>query len=93
MSGGPRHLSALPVGVNVSDSAFNERLATARAIVDALVGIPIVVTQQVVQNLGDVRLNGETTVAERVSQLRNLGEMVVKVGVRQLRARLDGNKP
>lgn len=93
MSGGSRHVSALPVGVTVAESAFNERLATARAIIDALVGIPIVVTQQVVQNVGDVRLNGDTTVAQRVSQLRNLGEMVVKVGVRQVRARLDGNRP
>jgi len=78
--------------VNVSETAVNERLATARAIVEALVGIPIVVTQQVVQNVGDVRLNDETTVAQRVSQLRNLGEMVVKVGVRQARARFDRNR-
>lgn len=85
-------MSALPDGVNVSETAVNERLATARAIVEALVGIPIVVTQQVVQNVGDVRLNDETTVAQRVSQLRNLGEMVVKVGVRQARARFDRNR-
>jgi len=85
-------VSALPDGVNVSETAVNERLATARAIVEALVGIPIVVTQQVVQNVGDVRLNDETTVAQRVSQLRNLGEMVVKVGVRQARARFDRNR-
>lgn len=78
--------------MNVSETAVNERLATARAIVEALVGIPIVVTQQVVQNVGDVRLNDETTVAQRVSQLRNLGEMVVKVGVRQARARFDRNR-
>lgn len=79
--------------MNVSKTAVNERLATARAIVDAFVGIPIVVTQQVVQNVGDVRLNDETTVAQRVSQLRSLGEMVVKVGVRQARARFDRNRP
>ncbi len=86
-------MSALPDGVNVSQTTVNERVATARAIVEALVGIPIVVAQQVVQNVGDVRLNDETTVAQRVSQLRNLGEMVVKVGVRQARARFDRNRP
>lgn len=75
------------------DSSASERIATARAIAEALVGIPIVVTQQVVQNVGDLRLNDETTVAQRVAQLRSLGEMVVKVGVRQARSRFGRSRP
>lgn len=76
----------------MADSSINDRLATARAIAEALVGIPIVLSQQLVQNIGDVRLNDETTVAQRVGQLRSLGEMVVRVGVRQARQRFGGSR-
>ena len=75
----------------MASSSFNERMATARAVAEALIGIPIVVSQQVVQNIGDVRINDDTTVAQRVAQLRSLGEMVVRVGVRQARQRFGGN--
>lgn len=76
----------------MADSSINDRLATARAVAEALVGIPIVLSQQLVQNIGDVRLNDETTVAQRVGQLRSLGEMVVRVGVRQARQRFGGSR-
>jgi len=70
----------------------DERLASAKAIVEALVGVPIVVTQQIIQNIGDVHLNRETTVAQRVAQLRSLGEMVVRMGSREVGKRLGGGK-
>lgn len=55
-----------------------------------MVGIPIVLTQQLVQNLGDIRLANDTTVQQRVAQLRALGEMTVRIGSRALEKRLGG---
>ncbi|MFM8015948.1 MAG: hypothetical protein ACKPCO_07730, partial [Actinomycetota bacterium] len=60
---------------------------------EALVGVPIVVTQQIIQNIGDVHLNRETTVAQRVTQLRALGEMTVRMGSRAVGKRLGGRQP
>lgn len=73
----------------MDDSSLRGRVATTRAVAEALVGIPIVLGQQVVQNIGDVRLGNDTTVAQRLAQLRALGEMVVRLGVRQARSRID----
>jgi len=73
--------------------SVNERLASAKAILEALVGVPIVVTQQIIQNIGDVHLNRETTVAQRVTQLRALGEMTVRMGSRAVGKRLGGRQP
>jgi len=73
-------------------SGINERLASAKAIAEAVVGVPIVVTQQIIQNIGDVKLKGDSTVAQRVAQLRTLGEMVVRMGSRELGKRLGGRK-
>jgi hypothetical protein len=72
---------------------FNERLASAKAIAEALVGIPIVVIQQAVQNVGDLRVGGDTTLAQRVAQLRTLGEMTVRLGAREAGQRLGGRRP
>jgi hypothetical protein len=72
--------------------SVNERLASARAILEALVGVPIVVTQQIIQNIGDVHLNRETTVAQRVSQLRALGQMAVRMGSREVGKRFGGRQ-
>ena len=72
--------------------SVNERLASARAILEALVGVPIVVTQQIIQNIGDVQLNRETTVAQRVSQLRALGQMAVRMGSREVGKRFGGRQ-
>ena len=43
-------------------SDLDARVASAKAIAEALVGIPIVVTQQVIQNVGDLKVGGDTTV-------------------------------
>jgi len=72
--------------------SVNERLASAKAILEALVGVPIVVTQQIIQNIGDVHLNRETTVAQRVTQLRALGQMAVRMGSREVGKRFGGRQ-
>ncbi len=74
-------------------SDLDARVASARAIAEALVGIPIVVTQQVIQNVGDLKVGGDTTVAQRVGQLRALGEMMVRLGAREAAKRLGGRRP
>jgi hypothetical protein len=71
-------------------SPVQEHLASARAIVEALVGVPIVLSQQLVQNLGDIKLPDDTTVHQKVAQLRMLGEMTVRIGERAVRHRIDG---
>ena len=73
-------------------SGINERIASAKAIAEAIVGVPIVVTQQIIQNIGDVHLSKDVTVAQRVAQLRSLGEMVVRMGTRELGKRIGGRK-
>ena len=74
-------------------SDLDARMATAKAIAEALVGIPIVVTQQVIQNVGDLKVGSDTTVAQRVGQLRALGEMMVRLGAREAAKRLGGRRP
>lgn len=69
----------------------DERFASARAIVEAMVGVPIVIAQQTIQNIGDVKLGSDVTVAQRVAQLRTLGEMAVRLGSREIGRRL-GNR-
>jgi len=69
---------------------INERLASAKAIAEALIGVPIVLSQQLVQNIGDVKLGNGTTVEQRVAQLRSLGEMTVRFGTRELSKRIGG---
>jgi hypothetical protein len=70
--------------------SVEERLASAKAIAEAMVGVPIVLTQQLLQNIGDVKVGNETTVAQRVNQLRMLGEMTVRLGSREISKRLGG---
>jgi hypothetical protein len=70
--------------------SVEERLASAKAIAEALVGVPIVLTQQLLQNIGDVKVDSTTTVAQRVNQLRMLGEMTVRLGSRELSKRFGG---
>ena len=70
--------------------SVEERLASAKAIAEAMVGVPIVLTQQVLQNIGDVKVGNDTTVAQRVNQLRMLGEMTVRLGSREISKRLGG---
>lgn len=72
--------------------SFDERIASAKAIAEALVGVPIVVTQQMLQNLGDVTVGNNVTVAQRLSQLRALGEMTVRFGTREISKRISGNR-
>ncbi|MFM1837533.1 MAG: hypothetical protein ACO3FT_06305 [Ilumatobacteraceae bacterium] len=72
------------------DSA-SERIATAKAIAEAIVGVPIVLAQQVIQNVGDIKLDGDVTLQQRISQLRSLGEMTVRFGSRGLRSRFGGS--
>jgi hypothetical protein len=74
-----------------SRTPIDERLASARAIVEAMVGTPIVIAQQTIQNIGDVKIGRDVTVAQRVGQLRSLGEMVVRMGGREISRRL-GNR-
>jgi len=52
-----------------------------------------VVIQQAVQNVGDLRVGGDTTLAQRVAQLRTLGEMTVRLGAREAGQRLGGRRP
>jgi len=70
--------------------SINERLASAKAMAEALVGVPIVLSQQLVQNIGDIKLGGEVTVGQRIAQLRSLGEMTVRFGTRELGKRFGG---
>ena len=70
--------------------SVEERLASAKAIAEAMVGVPIVLTQQVLQNIGDVKVGNDTTVAQRVNQLRMLGEMTMRLGSREISKRLGG---
>jgi len=72
------------------DSA-SERIATAKAIAEAIVGVPIVLAQQVIQNVGDIKLDGDVTLQQRISQLRSLGEMTVRFWSRGLRSRFGGS--
>lgn len=68
----------------------NERLSSAKAIAEALVGVPIVITQHIVQRVGDIGVGRDTTLAQRVAQLRTLGEMTMRLGVRELGKRVGG---
>jgi hypothetical protein len=52
--------------------------------------VPIVLSQQLVQNIGDIKLGGEVTVGQRIAQLRSLGEMTVRFGTRELGKRFGG---
>ena len=72
--------------------SVDERLASAKAIAEALVGVPIVITQQLLQNIGDIHVNRDTTVAQRLAQLRTLGEMVVRLGSREVGKRFGGRR-
>lgn len=76
----------------MSSPSRNERLASAKAIAEALVGVPIVLTQQVLQNLGDIGVGENTTLAQRLNQLRMLGEMTVRFGSRELGKRIGGQR-
>ena len=68
----------------------DERIASAKAIAEALVGVPIVLAQQVLQNIGDVSVGDNVTVAQRLNQLRALGEMTVRFGSREISKRISG---
>jgi hypothetical protein len=70
----------------------NERLSSAKAIAEALVGVPIVITQQILQRVGDIGVGRDTTLAQRVAQLRTLGEMTVRLGTRELGKRFGGRR-
>jgi hypothetical protein len=72
--------------------SFDERIASAKAIAEALVGVPIVLAQQVMQNLGDISVGSNVTVVQRLSQLRALGEMTVRFGTREISKRISGNQ-
>jgi len=72
--------------------SFDERIASAKAIAEALVGVPIVLAQQVIQNLGDVTVGNNVTLVQRLTQLRALGEMTVRFGTREISKRLSGNQ-
>ena len=74
----------------LNQESINERLASAKAMAEALVGVPIVLSQQLVQNIGDIKLGGEVTVGQRIAQLRSLGEMTVRFGTRELGKRFGG---
>lgn len=76
----------------MSSPSRSERLASAKAIAEALVGVPIVLTQQVLQNLGDISVGENTTLAQRLNQLRMLGEMTVRFGSRELGKRIGGQR-
>lgn len=73
----------------MSDSN-NERLASVRAVAEALVGVPIVITQQIVQRLGDIGVGHDTTLAQRLAKLRSLGELTLRLGTREVGKRLAG---
>lgn len=73
-------------------SSTNERLASVKAIAEALVGVPIVITQQIVQRVGDISVGRDTTLAQRVTQLRTLGEMTVRLGTREFGKRFGGRR-
>ena len=70
----------------------DERIASAKAIAEALVGVPIVLAQQVLQNVGDVNVGNNVTVAQRVTQLRALGEMTVRFGTREISKRFSSKQ-
>jgi hypothetical protein len=72
--------------------SFDERIASAKAIAEALVGVPIVLAQQVIQNLGDVTVGNNVTLVQRLAQLRALGEMTVRFGTREISKRISGNQ-
>ena len=76
----------------MSSPSRSERLASAKAIAEALVGVPIVLTQQVLQNLGDIGVGENTTLAQRLNQLRMLGEMTVRFGSREMGKRIGGQR-
>ena len=54
--------------------------------------MPIVLAQQVLQNIGDVSVGNNVTVAQRVNQLRALGEMTVRFGTREISKRFSGKQ-
>ena len=54
--------------------------------------MPIVLAQQVLQNIGDVSVGNNVTVAQRVNQLRALGEMTVRFGTREISKRISGKQ-
>lgn len=70
----------------------DERIASAKAIAEALVGVPIVLAQQVLQNIGDVSMGNNVTVAQRLNQLRALGEMTLRFGTREISKRFSGKQ-
>ena len=70
--------------------SHNERFSSAKAIAEALVGVPIVITQHIVQRVGDIGVGRDTTLAQRVAQLRTLGEMTMRLGARELGKRFGG---
>ena len=72
--------------------SFDARIASAKAIAEALVGVPIVLAQQVIQNLGDVTVGNNVTLVQRLTQLRALGEMTVRFGTREISKRISGNQ-
>ena len=72
--------------------SVDERLASAKAIAEALVGVPIVITQQLLQNIGDIHVNRDTTVTQRLAQLRTLGEMAVRLSSREVGKRFGGRR-
>lgn len=74
----------------MTQAATNERLASAKAIAEALIGVPIVLSQQLMQNIGDIKVSNDVTLEQRIAQLRNLGEMTVRFGTRQLGKRFGG---
>ena len=94
VSSRPRPVSTVSNGVTPTQmsQSFNERKASAKAIAEAIVGVPIVITQQVLQNIGDVHVGNNITVAQRLTQLRALGEMTVRLGSNALAKRMGGQR-
>lgn len=74
----------------MTQESTNERLASAKAIAEALIGVPIVLSQQLMQNIGDIKVSNDVTLEQRVAQLRNLGEMTVRLGTREIGKRFGG---
>jgi hypothetical protein len=96
MSGRPRLVPVVSYRLVTVDQfmpeSFDERIASAKAIAEALAGVPIVFAQQVMQNLGDISVGSNVTVVQRLSQLRALGEMTVRFGTREISKRISGNQ-
>ena len=96
VSGRPRLVPVVSYRLATVDhsmpESFDERIASAKAIAEALVGVPIVLAQQVIQNLGDVTVGNNVTLVQRLTQLRALGEMTVRFGTREISKRISGNQ-